>query len=265
MFSKVIVEDCDVDAALLPTDGKPALVLRPTMTFQNAVRAVRRAMPSLHPDQARALVRKHLPDATDLEAALGQVAPPIPIPPPPAAALVRKHPRAVWVAGVLAAMLCGFGTFGVIAVSDGHGESAAKPAVSIPAQPTVPLADAATRQVVARDTKVFKALDGRCMQINTSEGTALCDMPLLGRGVIEYWPTVEGARYRLSFGTQVAAIMSFTSSDTARIFYTESVLMYRHADLFGPWMIASTSQHLTEQLVRLLRSASNHLNAPTGQ
>lgn len=62
----VIVEDVGVDAVLQVEDGEaPLLVLRPGQTFTSACEAVARAVPQMHPDAVRRLVRRYLPDASD--------------------------------------------------------------------------------------------------------------------------------------------------------------------------------------------------------
>ncbi len=67
---RVVVRDVGVDACFTEDDDEPVLVLRPAQSFSGAVRAVLGCMPNLHPDEARRLVRKHLPQAPHLEDSL---------------------------------------------------------------------------------------------------------------------------------------------------------------------------------------------------
>ena len=69
---QVIVADCGIDAAWVRNGEGDVLVVNPGQTFGNAVSAVARAAPHLHPDQVRTLVRHHLPNR-DLD--LDQVLP----------------------------------------------------------------------------------------------------------------------------------------------------------------------------------------------
>lgn len=63
----VRVADVGVDAALrFRDDGAPELILSPKQTFESACRAVSAAMPNMHPDEVRRLVRRSLPDAMEL-------------------------------------------------------------------------------------------------------------------------------------------------------------------------------------------------------
>ena len=76
----VVVHDVGVDAIVM--DG--VLILRPGQTFESAVAAVGGVRPDLHPDDIRALVREHLPDAPGLESDPRWVAVPVPTSRPPA-------------------------------------------------------------------------------------------------------------------------------------------------------------------------------------
>lgn len=64
---RVRVADVGVDAALrFADDGAAELILSPKQTFESACRAVSGAMPNMHPDEVRRLVRRNLPDAMEL-------------------------------------------------------------------------------------------------------------------------------------------------------------------------------------------------------
>lgn len=64
--SEVVVHDAGMDAVLVEHDGVPVLMLRPDMSFQAAVQAVRGVAPHLSADEAARIVRRALPNAVDL-------------------------------------------------------------------------------------------------------------------------------------------------------------------------------------------------------
>jgi hypothetical protein len=107
---RVVVEDIGVDAAFVDDDeGNPLLILGPHQTFTSAVAAVQKAMPNLHPDAVRRVVRESLPHVTDLPHADGSPQFGLDVAAPAARMGVRLTGKVAWtlaVAAVLAVAGC---------------------------------------------------------------------------------------------------------------------------------------------------------------
>lgn len=101
---EVEVADHGVDAVLLchDDDTPPVLILQPYISFGAAVRAVVTVRPGTSADDARHLVRTHLPNAVDLDEMLP---PPDPVEEPPGRFLGVFDTCALATAGIVMLML----------------------------------------------------------------------------------------------------------------------------------------------------------------
>lgn len=236
---RVVVDDGDDDSqsddmgdsvSAVYNPATHVLVLHAGQSFDGAVAAVLAVLPGLHPDDARSLVRRHLPRAPDWSPLLsGSHRPQRP------AARPRGWPLVLAAVAVVAAIVIGASGWVVM-----HQEHPRPEAVTLDDRVST-----VTRKVGVA-CRPLTSVAGRC--------TDAAGRVFLG----EWIAGDEGSvMVHLTWGDQRTAVRVFPSEDAAKTWLGDAPTrrMYRGAVVVGRYSVWGTDPELVKAYVRALREA----------
>jgi hypothetical protein len=234
----LVADDAPEPAALVETHtGGRVLVLRPVQSFSNAVTQITKLLPSLHPDQVRAIVRCYLPDAEDFDVVESSTHRATVSALPPSNTPARKGRSLLRRAGIHAGI---WSVVSLSALAYAVGDSPKRE----------PFESAEFRTFAAKGQVMCDPIDAMTAKCTDVDGTVMLSTVLTGP---------ESTLFNFAYGSDRVGMRVFTSHGEARMWVSQqgTKALYDNVRQSGRYVFFGTDKQRVATYAALVRGTKD--------